>query len=72
MLTRKNELQIKGKPTSWQLMSDSKPVTCLYNVLEGDLSNYYYRIPQNGGHPNEKGHRKIADFLIKNVSEYIL
>ena len=29
-------------------------------------------IPKKGTHPNAKGHRKIADFIIKNVSEYIL
>jgi len=71
-LNRRKSMKIIGAPTSWQLMSDSKPVTCLYNVLQGDLSNYYYRIPQKGGHPSEKGHRKIADFIIENVSEYIL
>ena len=71
-LNRRKSMKIIGAPTSWQLMSDSKPVTCLYNLLQGDLSNYYYRIPQKGGHPSEKGHRKIADFIIENVSEYIL
>jgi len=29
-------------------------------------------IKKKGTHPNAKGHRKIADFLIENVSEYIL
>lgn len=29
-------------------------------------------IRKKGTHPNAKGHRKIADFLIENVSKYIL
>ena len=66
-LNRRKSMEMKGAPTSWQLMCDSKPVTCLYNLLQGDLSYYYYRAPQIGGHPNSKGHRKIADYIIKNL-----
>lgn len=62
------------KPSSWQMMSDPSPVTCLYDVLGGwNIPPYYdYKTSQKekrkkGTHPNAKGHRKIADFLIDNI-----
>ena len=66
------------KPSSWQMMSDPSPVPCLYDVLGGwNIPPYYeYNTKakkgnekeiKRGTHPNAKGHRKIADFLISKI-----
>ena len=65
------------KPSSWQMMSESSPVPCLYDVLGGwNIPPYYdYETSQKdnrkkkGTHPNSKGHRKIADFLISAIDK---
>ena len=68
------------RPSSWQMMSDSSPVPCLYDVLGGwNIPPYYdYKTSQKdnrkkkGTHPNAKGHRKIADFLISAIDKEAL
>ena len=68
-LNRRNALgNGSKKPCSWQLLSDAKPVTCLYDLLGHDKSaSPYYDYPIRGTHPNIEGHRKIADHIIENV-----
>ena len=68
------------RPSSWQMMSDSSPVPCLYDVLGGwNIPPYYdYKTSQKdnrkkkGTHPNAKGHRNIADFLISAIDKEAL
>ena len=62
------------KPSSWQMMSDSSPVHCLYDVLGGVNSPYLnYRKKENRHtHPNAKGHRRIADYILKNLKGVFL
>ena len=68
------------RPSSWQMMSHSSPVPCLYDVLGGwNIPPYYdYKTSQKdnrkkkGTHPNAKGHRKIADFLISAIDKEAL
>jgi len=73
--SRKHSETDSVNPSSWQMMSDSSPVPCLYDVLGGwNIPPYYdyetYRkqnVKKEGTHPNAKGHRKIADFLISII-----
>ena len=58
----------KFKPSSWQLISDPKPITCLYDIVggRGAWSPFIKK-----GHPNTEGHRKIADHIIYTLSDKI-
>ena len=79
------ELPKKFQPSSWQLISDPEPVTCLYDIVGGKgFANTPYLFPYKGshvgggppntiggGHPNTEGHRKIADHIIYTLSNKI-
>jgi len=58
----------KFQPSSWQLISDPKPITCLYDIVggRGAWSPFIKK-----GHPNTEGHRKIADHIIYTLSDKI-
>lgn len=70
-LNRKKDLLYKTNPSSWQKMSDSKPVTSLFSVFGGnkyDGTPYFdYPHAERGGHPNIKGHQKIAEHILQNL-----
>jgi len=74
-ITRKTNFD-SVKPSSWQMMSDSSPVPSLYDVLGGWNIPPYYNYDslqkgkqKTGTHPNAKGHSRIADFLISEISK---
>ena len=64
-------LLYKRKPSSWQKMSDTEPVTSLYTLFGGDKKDGtpYFDYPPSG-HPNIKGHQKIADHILQNLHNY--
>ena len=66
-LNKKKDLLIR-KPSSWQKMSDTEPVTSLYTLFGGDKKDGtpYFDYPPSG-HPNIKGHQKIADHILQNL-----
>ena len=74
-----NRNVLTTKPSSWQTLSETEPVACLYDILQPDLE--YFGIEQIreeklgeigkikgfSTHPNAKGHRKIADYIINQL-----
>ena len=70
-LNQKKDLLYKRKPSSWQKMSDTKPVTSLYTLFGGNKydGTPYFNYPhaERGGHPNIKGHQKIAEHILQNL-----
>ena len=53
-------------PSSWQKMS-KKPIPSLYTLFGGGRRDNtpYFDFPS--GHPNKRGHEKIAEFICENI-----
>jgi len=70
-LNQKKDLLYKRNPSSWQKMSDTKPVTSLYTLFGGNKydGTPYFNYPhaERGGHPNIRGHQKIAEHILQNI-----
>jgi|5_EtaG_2_1085323.scaffolds.fasta_scaffold38297_1 lysophospholipase L1-like esterase len=57
------------KKSSWEKMS-KKEIMSLYQLFGGtkrDNLPYFDEHQKNDGHPNEKGHQKIADYVLQNL-----
>ena len=66
-LNRKKDLLYNTRRSSWQKMTETKPLTSLYTLFGGGRRDNtpFFNFPN--GHPNKKGHQVIAEHIHENI-----